>query len=98
MIRYANRDRLWTVRPFGPLRQLWNWWGGRGNPKLASERLEALRTAAVLSRIFGFTVPGEDVAAFLSAGFTADQYELLVRSVREAQRPRRAPLSTEAFA
>lgn len=98
IIRYARLDRLWTVRPFGPLRRLWNWWGGRGNPKLANERLEALRTAAVLSRHFSFTIPSEDVAAFLAAGFTSDQYELLVSSVREARRPRAEPSSTEAFA
>ena len=98
VIRYARVDRLWTVRPFGPLRRFWKWWGGRGNPKLANERLEALRTAAVLSRHFGFTVPSEDVAAFLAAGFTSDQYELLVSSVREARRPRAEPSSTEAFA
>lgn len=98
IIRYARLDRLWTVRPFGPLRRFWNWWGGRANPKLANDRLEALRTAAVLSRHFSFTVPSEDVAAFLAAGFTTDQYELLVSSVREAPRPRAGPSSTEAFA
>ena len=98
VIRDARRDRLWTVRPIGVLRRFWNWWGGRGNPKLASERLEALRTAAVLSWHYSFTVPGEDVADFLSAGFTSDQYELLVSSIREARHRRAAPITAEAFA
>ena len=39
---------------------------------------------AVLSWHFGFTVPGEDVADFLAAGFSPDQYELMVRSISAA--------------
>lgn len=98
VIRDAHRDRLWTVRPIGVLRRFWNWWGGRGNPKLANERLEALRTAAVLSWHYSFAIPGEDVTDFLSAGFTSDQYELLVSSIRDARQMRAAPSATEAFA
>ena len=45
---------------------------------------EALRRMAVLSWHFGFTVPGDDVAGFLSQGFSPDQYELMVRSIRAA--------------
>ena len=73
VIRLARGDGLWTIRTFG-----------RANPRLASERLEALRRMAVLSWIFGFTVPGEDVADFLSAGFTPDQYELMVGRINAA--------------
>jgi hypothetical protein len=58
--------------------------GRNGTPELANERLEALRRMAVLSWHFGFTVPGEDVASFLSAGFSPDQYELMVRSISAA--------------
>ena len=84
IIRLSRMDRLWTIRPLGPLRRAWNWLVGRGNPALANDRLEALRRIAVLSWHYGFTVPGSDVADFLSAGFTPDQYELLVTSVRRA--------------
>ena len=84
VIRLARVDRLWTIRPEGRLRRLWNWLLGRGNPRLANERLEALRRISVLSWNYGFTVPGDDVADFLSAGFSADQYELLVSSVSRA--------------
>jgi hypothetical protein len=38
----------------------------------------------VLSWRFGFSVPGSDVADFVAAGFSPDQYELLVSSVRAA--------------
>ena len=84
VIRLARVDRLWTIRPEGRLRRFWNWLLGRGNPRLANERLEALRRISVLSWNYGFTVPGDDVADFLSAGFSADQYELLVSSVSRA--------------
>jgi hypothetical protein len=95
IIRLSRLDPLWTIRPLGPLRRLWNWLIGRGNPALSNERLEALRRISVLSWHFGFTVPGDDVADFLSAGFTPDQYELLVNSVR---RTRMAPLPRNSTA
>jgi hypothetical protein len=53
---------------------------------------------AVLSWHFGFAVAGEDVADFLSAGFTPEQYELLVTSVRAAARPQRRVVSREVLA
>ena len=81
VIRLARIDDLWTIRPAGPIRGFWNALVGRTNPKLANDRLEALRKAAVLSWHFGFTIPGEDVADFLSAGFSPAQYELLVTSI-----------------
>lgn len=83
VIRLARVDRLWTLRPRRGLRRLFDWIIGRtGSPELANPRLEALRRISVLSWHFGFTVPGDDVADFLAAGFTLDQYELLVSSVR----------------
>jgi hypothetical protein len=91
VIRLARVDRLWTARPLGPLRQFWNWWTGIGNVELANERLEALRKIAVLSWYLDFNVPERDVAAFLKAGFSADQYELLVSTVLDAQRPLAEP-------
>ena len=85
VIRLARVDGLSTLRDAGRVRRFVNWLMGRtGRPELANERLEALRRMAVLSWHFGFTVPGEDVADFLSAGFSPDQYELMVRSIRAA--------------
>ena len=77
---------MWTVREQGLLRRIYQWLLGRGSPRLANDRLEALRRMAVLSRHCGFSVSGEDVADFLSAGFTLDQYELLISSERAALR------------
>ena len=82
VIRFARQDSLSTLREPGRLGRFWNWLIGRqGSPKLANERLEALRRMAVLSWHSGFTVHGDDVAEFLSAGFSPDQYELMVRSI-----------------
>lgn len=90
VIRLARIDRLWTIRPAGIVRRFWNWLINRGNPSLANPQLEALRRMAVLTWHFGFTVPGEDVAEFLSAGFSPDQYELMVSSIHAAaSTPRR---------
>jgi hypothetical protein len=98
VIRLARVDRLWTIRTAGPLRRWWNWLAGRGNPALANPRLEALRRMAVLSWHYGFTVPGDDVAAFLSEGFSPSQYELMVNYIRRRLTPRTAPMMTESLA
>jgi len=90
VIRFARLDRLWTIRAAGRIRRFWNWLLARGNPELADPRLEALRRMAVLTWHFGFTVPGDDVANFLSAGFSPDQYELMAGWINSAlSSPRR---------
>jgi hypothetical protein len=90
VIRFARLDRLWTIRAAGRIRRIWNWVLARGNPELADPKLEALRRMAVLTWHFGFTVPGDDVADFLSAGFSPDQYELMAGSINSAlSSPRR---------
>jgi hypothetical protein len=98
VIRLARIDALWTIRSAGPLRRFWNALVGRTNPRLANERLEALRKIAVLSWHFGFTIPGEDVADFLSAGFSPAQYELLVTSIVKSTNPSPRGRSPEVFA
>ena len=90
VIRLARIDQLWTIRAAGRLRRFFNWVAGRGNPELANPKLEALRRMAVLTWHYGFTVPGEDVANFISAGFSPDQYELMAGSINSAlSAPRR---------
>ena len=81
VIRFARLDKLWTIRGAGRFGRFWNWLLARGNPELADPKLEALRRMAVLTWHFGFTVPGDDVADFLSAGFSPDQYELMASSI-----------------
>ena len=91
VIRLARVDRLWTIRTAGRVRKFWNWLIGRGNPELANPRLEALRRMAVLTWHYGFTVPGRDIAEFLSAGFSPDQYELMAGCINSTiSAPRKA--------
>jgi hypothetical protein len=90
VIRFARLDGLWTIRAAGRIGRFWNWLLARGNPELADPKLEALRRMAVLTWHFGFTVPGDDVANFLSAGFSPDQYELMAGCINSAlSSPRR---------
>lgn len=85
VIRLARVDGLSTLREPGLIGRFINWLMGRnGSPELANPQLEALRRIAVLSWHFGFTVPGDDVADFIAAGFNIEQYELLVHSIRAA--------------
>ena len=91
VIRLARVDRLWTIRAAGRVRRFFNWVIGRGNPELANPRLEALRRMAVLTWHYGFTVPGRDIADFLSAGFSPDQYELMAGCINSTiSAPRKA--------
>lgn len=85
VIRLAEGDRLSTLREPGRLRRFSDWLTGtESSPTLANPRLEALRRMAVLSWHFGFVVPGDEVAEFNAAGFSQDQYELMVSSIRAA--------------
>jgi len=85
VIRLARVDGLSTLREPGRIGRFINWLLGRkGSPELANPQLEALRRIAVLSWHYGFTVPGDDVTDFLAAGFSPEQYELLVHCVRAA--------------
>jgi hypothetical protein len=86
IIRLSRTQALSSIRKLGRLRRFYHWLIGQtASRRLANERLEALRRIAVLSWHFGFSAPAEEVAAFLSAGFTPEQYELLVSSVRAPQ-------------
>jgi len=85
IIRLAQVDGLSTLREPGLFLRFVGWLTGTAHrPELANPRLEALRRISVMSWHFGFSVPGDDVADFLAAGFSLDQYELLVTSVRAA--------------
>ncbi len=86
VVALAERDPPSTLREPGRLAvALGALFGGYRNPRrLADPRLEALRRMAIMSWRYGYVVPSEAVREFLAAGFTSDQYELLVDSVRAA--------------
>lgn len=87
VVALARNDRLASLRPPGRISiAMGNLFGSSPNPRLADPRLEALRRIAVLSWHYGFAVHGSEVDAFVTAGFTIDQYELLVASMSPARR------------
>lgn len=86
VVALAERDRVSSLRTPGAMAvALGALFGERPNPRLADERLEALRRMAVLSWHHGYTVPSREIAAFVGAGFTLDHYELLVDSIGVAR-------------
>ena len=85
VVALARRDRLSSLgepsRMAVAMRALFK----QHNPRLADERLEALRRAAVLTWHHGYVVPSHEVDAFLAAGFTTDQYETMADSIGVAR-------------
>jgi len=85
VVALARRDRLSSLRePSRLTRALATVFGETRNPRLADPSLEALRRMAVLSWHHGYSVPSIEVRQFLAAGYTADQYELMVDSISTA--------------
>ncbi len=82
VVALAERDRLATLRTPGRMATaIALLFGDRPNPQLADPQLEALRRIAVLSWHHGYTIPSAEVRAFHAAGFSPDQYELVVDSI-----------------
>jgi hypothetical protein len=90
VIALAERDRPSSLREPGRVASaLGAVFGFSRSPRLADERLEALRRIALLSWRRGYSVESQEVRSFLAAGFTAAQYELLVDSIAVARTSRR---------
>ena len=53
----------------------------RTNPELADPKLEALRRIAVLAWHRGYAIASHEIHAFMSAGFSLAQYELVLGSI-----------------
>jgi hypothetical protein len=86
VVAIARGDRLSSLRQPGRMAMaLGTVFGAKHNPRLADPKLEALRRMAVLSWHHGYTVPSGAISAFLSAGFTTDQYETLLASISAAR-------------
>lgn len=86
VVALARKDHLSSLRAPGRIgAALSRVFGGRGEPRLANERLEALRRFAVLAWHRGHNVPRSELAAFREAGFTPHQAETLLESVLGAR-------------
>lgn len=81
----ARGDTLGSLREPGRLSSaLGTLFGARPNPRLADPRLEALRRLAVLTWHDRVKVPTRELAAFIAAGFTNEQYLTMLSSIRSA--------------
>lgn len=86
VVALARRDSLASLRRPGKLSvALGGLFGTRHNPRLADEKLEALRHMAVLAWHRGYAVAKSAVQAFLAAGYTIDQYESMMASISVAK-------------
>ena len=86
VIALAQRDRLASLRKPGRVATaLGNLFGTSRNPRLADERLEALRRMAVLAWHYSYVVPVSELKAFLAASFSVNQYEVLQASIGQGR-------------
>ncbi|ONF95404.1 hypothetical protein [Sphingomonas jeddahensis] len=92
VVALARRDTLSSLRAPGRMSTALRAILRQNNPRLADERLEALRRMAVLAWHHSFQVPTSELRAFFGAGFTVGQYEAMMASIvatRAKEPPRR---------
>lgn len=86
VVAIARRDGLSSLRMPGRMATaLGAVFGQQTNRRLADPRLEALRRIAVLGWHWGYRIASVEIRAFLQAGFSPDQYELVVDSINAAR-------------
>ncbi len=82
VIALARRERIASLWEPGRVATALRAVFGTARPgRLADGRLEALRRIAVLAWHYGYAVPVSELRAFLAAGFSSDQYEMLQTSI-----------------
>ena len=90
VVAMAERDRLSSIRePSRFISALGAIFGLKRPNRLANEGLEALRRIAILAWHYGWNVPNSELTAFLAAGFSTDQFELIQNSIGQARTARR---------
>lgn len=90
IVAMAEQDGLASIREPGRyIKGLRSLFGLKAPNRLANDRLEALRRLAILAWHHGWNVPKSELKAFLDAGFTSDQFELIQNSLGQARAVRR---------
>ena len=90
VVAMAERDGLSSIRePSRFISALGAIFGLKRPNRLANEGLEAVRRIAILAWHFGWNVPNSELTAFLEAGFSTDQFELIQNSIGRARGTRR---------
>jgi hypothetical protein len=89
IVAMAQRDGLASIRERSRfIAALGSLFGFRQPNRLANDRLEALRRVSILAWHYRWNVPKSEVADFLAAGFSIDQYELIQTSIGQARQAR----------
>jgi hypothetical protein len=82
VVAFARHDNMASLREPGRIAAaLDSLFGLRRDKRVANPRLEALRRIAVLAWRKGWQVPTSELRAFVGAGFSLDQYELVQTSI-----------------
>ena len=82
VVALAQKDRLSSLKRPGPMSlAMGKLFAKRTNPELADPKLEALRRIAVLAWHRGYAIDSHDIHAFMAAGFSLAQYELVLASI-----------------
>jgi hypothetical protein len=85
----AERDGLASVREQRGLGfVLRRFFGLKPANRLANERLEALRRVAVFVWRYRWSVPTSEIRAFVAAGYSAGQLQLLQSMIAQARADR----------
>lgn len=89
VVAMAERDGLSSLREPGRVgRALISLFGLTPANKLANPQLEALRRVAVHAWRSSWNIPDSELKAFLAAGYSMDQYELLQASIHKGRESR----------
>jgi hypothetical protein len=90
IVAMAEQDGLASIREPGRyIKAIRGLFGLKTSNRLANDRLESLRRVAILAWHHGWNVPKSELKAFLDAGFTSDQFELIQNSLGQARVARR---------
>lgn len=90
IVAMAEQDGLSSIRePSRYMKAIRSLFGLKAPNRLANDRLESLRRLAILAWHHGWNVPKSELKAFLEAGFTSDQFELIQNSLGQARAARR---------
>lgn len=90
IVALAERDSLASLREPGRVAAALESLFGLARPnKLADPRLEALRRVAVHIWRNRWKVPSDELQAFIDAGYTLEQYELLQLSIAKSHQKSR---------
>jgi hypothetical protein len=89
IVAVAQRYSLGSLQEPGRIAAaLTGLFGGSSGRKVPDPRLEALRRIAVLAWHRGWRVPTSELRAFVAAGFSLDQYELVQNSIARGRAAR----------